>query len=94
MNVIRSIRHRRLKRLYEDDDPRGVIAEHAPKLRDILARMDAAVSAADMNLPGFRLHPLKGEFKGFWAVTVRANWRVIFRFAEGDALDVDYLDYH
>jgi toxin HigB-1 len=92
--VIRSIRHKGLKRLYEDDDPRGVIAEHAPKLRDILARMDAAVSAADMNLPGFRLHPLKGEFKGFWAVTVRANWRVIFRFAEGDALDVDYLDYH
>ena len=92
--MIRSIRHKGLKRLYEDDDPRGVIAEHAPKLRDILARMDAAVSAADMNLPGFRLHPLKGEFKGFWAVTVRANWRVIFRFAEGDALDVDYLDYH
>jgi proteic killer suppression protein len=92
--VIRSIRHKGLKRLYEDDDPRGVIAEHAPKLRDILARLDAAVSAADMDLPGFRLHSLKGEFRGFWAVTVRANWRVIFRFAEGDALDVDYLDYH
>jgi toxin HigB-1 len=47
-----------------------------------------------MDLPGFRLHPLKGAFKGFWAVTVRANWRVIFRFAGGDALDVDYIDYH
>jgi proteic killer suppression protein len=92
--MIRSIRHKGLKRLHEDDDPRGVIGEHAEKLRDILARLDAASSAADMDLPGFRLHPLKGELKGFWAVTVRANWRVIFRFADRDALDVDYVDYH
>jgi proteic killer suppression protein len=92
--VIRSIRHKGLRRLYEDDDPRGVIAEHTGKLRDILARLDAASTAADMDLPAFRLHPLRGDFRGFWAVTVRANWRVIFRFAEGDALDVDYVDYH
>jgi proteic killer suppression protein len=92
--VIRSIRHKGLKRLHEDDDPRGVIGEHVTKLRDILARLDAAGTVADMDLPGFRLHPLKGGFKGFWAVTVRANWRVIFRLAEGDALDVDYVDYH
>ncbi|HKM47792.1 MAG TPA: type II toxin-antitoxin system RelE/ParE family toxin [Terriglobales bacterium] len=91
---MRSIRHKGLKRLYEDDDLRGVITEHAVKLRDILARLDAAGAVADMDLPGFRLHPLKGELKGYWAVTVRANWRVIFRFAEGDALDVDYADYH
>jgi len=92
--VIRSIRHKGLKRLYEDDDSRGVITAHAVKLQDILARLDAATAAADMDLPGFRLHPLKGDFRGFWAVTVRANWRVIFRFADGDALDVDYVDYH
>jgi proteic killer suppression protein len=92
--VIRSIRHKGLKRLHEDDDPRGVIGEHVTKLRDILARLDAAGTVADMDLPGFRLHPLKGGFRGFWAVTVRANWRVIFRLAEGDALDVDYVDYH
>lgn len=92
--MIRAIRHKGLKRLYEDDDPRGVMSEHAEKLRDILARLDAAVTASDMDLPGFRLHPLKGELKGFWAVTVRANWRVIFRLADGDALDVDYVDYH
>jgi proteic killer suppression protein len=92
--VIRSIRHKGLKRLHEDDDPRGVMTEHTTKLRDILARLDAASTVADMDLPGFRLHPLKGDFKGFWAVTVRANWRVIFRLAEGDALDVDYIDYH
>ena len=92
--MIRSIRHKGLKRLHEDDDPRGVIEEHAQKLRDILGRLDASGTAADMDLPGFRLHPLKGELKGFWAVTVRANWRVIFHFAQGEALDVDYVDYH
>jgi toxin HigB-1 len=92
--MIRSIRHKGLKRLYEDDDPRGVLREHTVKLRDILARLDAATTLADMDLPDFRLHPLKGELKGLWAVTVRANWRVIFRFAEGDAMDIDYADYH
>lgn len=92
--VIRSIRHKGLKRLHDDDDPRGVIVEHADKLRDILARLDAAGDISDMDLPGFRLHPLKGEFKGLWAVTVRANWRVIFRMANRDVLDVDYVDYH
>ena len=92
--MIRSIRHKGLKRLYEDDDHRGVVSQHADRLRDILVRLDASATVADMELPGFRLHPFKGEMKGFWAVTVRANWRVIFRFADGDAFDVDYLDYH
>jgi len=92
--MIRTIRHKGLKRLYEDDDPRGVFVEHIVKLRDILARLDAAREVADMDLPGLRLHPLKGEFKGFWAITVRANWRVIFRFVDRDAFDVDYVDYH
>ncbi len=92
--MIRSIRHKGLKRLYEDDDPRGVTAEHLVTLRDILARLDAARAAVDMDLPGLRLHPLKGKMKGFWSVTVRANWRVIFRFDDHDAFDVDYLDYH
>ena len=89
----RSFRHKGLKRLYEDADPRGV-AEHVVKLRDILARLDAARAIADMEVPGFRLHPLKGELKGSWSVTVRANWRVTFRFADQDVFDVDYLDYH
>jgi len=92
--VIRSICHKGLKRLYEEDDTRGLTRDHTEKLRDILARLDAATVARDMDLPGFRLHPLKGELKGFWAVTVRANWRVIFRFEEGEASDVDYTDYH
>jgi proteic killer suppression protein len=92
--VIRSFRHKGLKRLHEDDDARGVLVEHADKLRDILARLDAASEISDMDLLGFRLHPLKSEFKGMWAVTVRANWRVIFRIANHDIMDVDYVDYH
>lgn len=92
--MIRSFRHKGLKRLYEDDDPRGLSPEHVGKLRNILARLDAAGSADDMNLPGFKLHQLKGELERYWAVTVRANWRVIFRFTNGDATDLDYLDYH
>jgi proteic killer suppression protein len=92
--LIESIRHKGLKRLHEDGDPRGVIGEHADKLRDILARLDAASTPADMDMPGFRLHALKGHLRGYWAVTVRANWRVTFRFLDGAALDLDYVDYH
>jgi len=92
--MILSIRHKGLRRLHDEDDPRGVIAEHAEKLRDILARLDAAATVEDMDLPGLRLHPLKGDLKGYWAVTVRANWRVIFRFVAQYASDVDYRDYH
>jgi len=92
--MVRSFRHKGLKRLYEDDDPRGVMVEHLTKLRNVLARLDAAGSVKDMDLPGFSLHQLRGPYQGFWAVTVRANWRVVFRFAEGDVFEVDYLDYH
>ena len=91
--MINTIRHKGLKRLFEDDDPRGVNPEHVEKLRDILATLHAAPAVTHMDLPGFRLHPLKGQMKGFWAVIVRANWRVIFRF-DGGATDVDYVDYH
>jgi proteic killer suppression protein len=92
--MLRSIRHKGLKLHYDADDPRSVNAEHVVKLRDILVRLDAARVVQDMNMPGFGLHPLKGALKGLWAVTVRANWRVIFRFSDGDAFDVDYVDYH
>ena len=92
--MILSFRHKGLKRLHEEDDPRGVFGEHADKLRDILARLDAASFISDMDLPGFNLHALKGDRKGIWAVTVRANWRVTFRFTDGDAHDVEYVDYH
>ena len=64
-----------------------------PRLRLILARLDASAEPEDMNLPGLVLHPLKGSFKGFWSVSISGNWRVIFRFENGNAADVDYLDY-
>ena len=91
--MIRTIRHKGLKRLFEQGDARGVKSEHIDKLRNILATLHAAPTVAHMDMPGFRLHPLKGQLKGFWAVTVGANWRVIFRFDDG-AEDVDYVDYH
>jgi proteic killer suppression protein len=91
--MIRTIRHKGLKRLFEQDAPRGVNPEHAETLRDILATLHAAPTLAHLNQPRLRLHPLKGQMKGFWAITVRANWRVIFRFDDG-ASDVDYVDYH
>ena len=78
----------------ERGDPRRIRAEHREAVRDILARLNASASPMDMNVPGFRLHPLKGDRAGFWAVTVRANWRVVFRFQEGHVVDVDYVDYH
>jgi proteic killer suppression protein len=59
-----------------------------------LAVLNRASQPSDLDLPGFRLHPLKGKLAGFWAVTVRANWRIIFRFKDGDAVDVDLVDYH
>jgi len=92
--MIRTFRHKGLRRLFTDDDRRGVRADHADKLKRILARLHAARMVSDMDLPGYRLHPLKGELKSFYAVTVQANWRVIFRFADGDAQDVDFVDYH
>ena len=70
------------------------MTEHIAKPRDMLAQLDAAQTVAHMDLPGYRLHSIEGDFKGFHAVTVRANCRVIFRFVERDAFDVDYVDYH
>jgi toxin HigB-1 len=92
--VIRSFRHRGLKLLYEKGDRRRVSADQADKIERILARLDQAEKSGDMDLPGYRLHPLKGDLAGFWSVTVSGNWRVIFRFFGGHAGDVDLLDYH
>jgi proteic killer suppression protein len=92
--MIRSFRHKGLKRLHEDDDARSLNAGHVEKLRRILARLDIARVPQDLDLPGYRLHPLKGDLKGFLAVTVQANWRVVFRMEEGQVFDVDYTDYH
>jgi proteic killer suppression protein len=92
--MIRSFRHRGLKRLFERGDRSKLSPAHVEKIENILALMNQASEPDDMDLPGLRLHPLKGDRKGFWAVTVRANWRVIFRFEGGNVCDVDLMDYH
>ena len=93
--MIRSFRHKGLKRLFEERDTRGVPSSLAPKLRRILAQLNVSVRPTDMDgVPGWRLHPLKGELTGFWSVTVTGNWRVVFRFDGEDAVDVDFVDYH
>jgi toxin HigB-1 len=92
--MIKSIRHRGLRRFYENDDRRGLNAEHVEKIATILAQLDRAAKPDDVALPGFRLHPLKGALNGFWSVTIRANWRIIFRVDGRDAIDVDLIDYH
>lgn len=92
--MIVSFKHRGLKRLYERDDAAGVRPNMLPRVRDILARLDVADEAEDMDMPGYALHPLKHDMKGYWAVKVNANWRIVFRFEEGDVLDVELMDYH
>ncbi len=92
--VFASFRHRGLKRLFEQGDRSGVSSEHLDKIENILALLDRATEAGDLDLPGFRLHPLKGNLKGSWAVTVRANWRVVFRLDDGNVTEVDLVDYY
>lgn len=91
--MIRSFKHRGLKRLYESGDARRLNPEHVQKLQNILALLDAAQEPEDMNLPGLGLHPLSGNRAGTWAVTVRANWRVTFRFESQHVAAVNYEDY-
>jgi toxin HigB-1 len=92
--MIRSFKHRGLKRLYERDDRSGIRADLVGTVQEILTVLDDAATPQDLNLPGYRLHSLKGGLKGFWSVTVRANWRIIFRFQGEDAFDVELIDYH
>lgn len=92
--MIRSFRHRGLRRLYEKGDRRQLRPDQVDKIERILARLDEADQVGQVDLPGFALHPLKGDLAGFWAVTVRANWRIVFRFDAGHAHDVDLVDYH
>ena len=92
--MIGSFKHRGLKRLYERDDRAGIRPDLVDTVQEILTVLDDAATPQDLNLPGYRLHPLKGELKGFWSVTVRANWRIVFRFEGADAFDVELIDYH
>ena len=92
--MLKSFRHKGLARLFETGDGRKVQAKHLPRLRLILTMLNAATHAEQMNAPGLQLHPLKGKLKGRYAVSVDENFRVVFRFEDGHAVDVDYGDYH
>ena len=92
--MIASFKHKGLRRLFDNDDRRSLTAEHAEKIRLILLTLHSSDDIEAMNLPSFKLHPLTGNLKGLWSVTVRANWRIVFRFEDGNAFDVDLMDYH
>jgi toxin HigB-1 len=92
--MIRTFRHKGLKRLFQKDDPGGVRAGQAARIKDVLAHLDRAEAPAGLDLPGYRLHALKGDLKGYWSVTISGNWRIVYRFEDRDAFDVDFVDYH
>ena len=89
-----SFQHKGLKLFYEKGDASKLQAQHVSKIRLILTRLDAATTPEMMNVAGYNLHSLTGDLKGFWSVKVNGNFRIIFRFANENAHDVDYLDYH
>lgn len=92
--MIKSFRHKGLEAFYATGSARGIQAAHGKKLRMQLAALETAKGIEDMDIPGYRLHPLKGDKKGMWSITVNANWRVTFEFINGDAYIVNYEDYH
>lgn len=92
--MIKSFAHKGLEKFFRTGNTAKIQAIHAPRLRLILAQLNQACAIADMNIPTLRLHQLKGDKKGLWAVTVQANWRITFRFKDGDAEIVNYEDYH
>lgn len=92
--MILSFRHRGLKRLYELGDRSKLPADMVARIRILLAALDEAQDVEPLNRPSFRLHPLKGQRKKEWSITVRAIWRIVFRFEKGDAFAVDFVDYH
>lgn len=92
--MIKSFAHKGIKAFFETGSKAGIQAAHAPRLRLQLAALNRARKPDDMAVPGWRLHALKGNLAGHWAITVNGNWRLTFRFENGDALLVDYQDYH
>ena len=92
--MIRSFQHKGLETFFRSGTKEGIQPAHAAKLRILLTALDFAKRAEDMSAPGWRLHPLKGELKGFYSVTVNGNWRIIFRVVNAGVELLDYLDYH
>lgn len=94
MRVIKSFRHKGLRRFFEDGTKSGIQPKHADRLRLQLAALDTAQTIDDMDIPGYRLHPLKGRMKGRWSISVSGNWRLTFEFEDGNVNILDYEDYH
>ena len=92
--MIRSFAHKGLEKFFLDGVKKGIQAKHAQRLADLLDRLNASSAVRDMNFPGSGLHQLKGELRGHWSVKVSGNWRIVFQFKNGDAFDIDYVDYH
>lgn len=92
--MIKSFKHKGLEEFFNSGSTRGIQQSHANKLRLQLAAMDTASCIEDLNIPGYRLHSLKGNRKGIWSITVNENWRITFEFSDGNAYIVNYEDYH
>ncbi|MGV6474617.1 proteic killer suppression protein [Azotobacter beijerinckii] len=92
--MIKTFQHKGLKAYFETGSTKGIRADHAKRLTRVLGILDQAVGLEEINMPGFRLHQLKGDLAGFWSITISGNWRVIFRFVGQDVELLDYLDYH
>ncbi|MDP1755846.1 MAG: type II toxin-antitoxin system RelE/ParE family toxin [Pseudohongiella sp.] len=92
--MIKTFKHKGLKLYYETGNTRGIQSKHASRLRMQLAPMDSAMEVSDLDIPGYKLHPLKGDRKGIWAISVSGNWRLTFEFRDGHVYLLDYEDYH
>ncbi|WP_111639132.1 type II toxin-antitoxin system RelE/ParE family toxin [Marinomonas shanghaiensis] len=92
--MIKSFKHKGLKKYFETGSASGIQAKHKSKLRMQLTAIDTAQEIDDINLPGFKLHPLKGDRDGIWSITVNGNWRITFEFIDGNAYILNYEDYH
>ncbi len=94
LGMIKTFKHKGLQKFYETGKTSGIQSAHKNKIRIRLVALDTATILEDMNIPGFRLHKLKGNMKGHWAIDVSKNWRITFRFVDGDVFVVNYEDYH
>ena len=92
--MIKSFKHKGLERFYKSGSTRGIQANHAKKLRMQLVALDTAQTIDDIDIPGYRLHPLKGIRSGFWSICVNGNWRLTFEFSDGNIYILNYEDYH
>ncbi len=92
--MIKTFRHRGLRRLHERGERSAIGATFVDRIEEALGLLDIAITPRDLDLPGYRLHQLRGDLKGYWSITVSGNWRLVFRFDEGDVCDVDFVDYH